>query len=344
MTRRLLALGGSWFLGAQLVTDALAAGWEVTTFRRGLSGSDVAGASTIRGDRTSLDDLRKVADAGPWDAVVDTSGYVPANVGAVAGILEPAAARYVFLSTVSVYRDWPAGPVDEDAQLRDCEPDRDSDDGSPGDPGPALYGAFKAGCEQAVLASFGADRSVFLRPGVITGPREYVGRLPWWLRRIERGGRVLAPGRPDATIQPVDVRDVSAFAVQALNGMSGAFNVAGEDTRFADFLDACQHVTGVRARLEWVTDEAWLAERVGPWVEMPLWHTKPGAWAADTTRARAAGFAPRPLAEVTADVWAWMHGGEPAVDHPRAGLIGVDPGKEAQVIAAWDVEKLSRAR
>lgn len=341
---RLLVLGGSWFLGAQIVADALASGWEVTTFRRGCTGWDVAGTRTIRGDRTSVEDLRRLADAGPWDAVVDTSGYVPANVGTVARALEPVAGRYIFLSTVSVYRDWPADAVDEDAALRECSQDRDSADGSPGDPGPELYGAFKAGCERALVDVFGLDRATFLRPGVITGPREYVGRLPWWLRRIERGGRVLAPGRPDATIQPIDVRDVSKFTVRSLTGATGAFNLAGIDTTFADFLGACQEVTGTRARLEWITDEDWLADHVKPWVEMLLWHTKPGAWSADTSRAREAGLKPLPLSEIVADVWKWMHGGEPAVDHPRAGLVGLDPGKEAQVLAEWDVERISRSR
>lgn len=332
---RLLVLGGSWFLGVQLVSDALAAGWEVTTFRRGRTGSDVPGTHTIRGDRTNADDLARLADAGPWDAVVDTSGYVPANVGQVARALAPAAVRYIFLSTVSVYRDWPARSVTEDSDLRECSPDRDSDDGSPGDPGPALYGAFKAGAERAIVDAFGAERAVLLRPGVITGPREYVGRLPWWLRRVERGGRVLAPGKPAATIQPVDVRDVSAFAVRALSGLAGEFNITGPDTTFADFLQACRDVTGSDAVFEWITDEPWLAEHVQPWVEVPLWHVRPGAWSVDTSRAREAGLRPRKLAATVADVWEWMRSGKPPVDHPRSGLVGVPADKEAAMLEAW---------
>jgi hypothetical protein len=44
------------------------------------------------------------------------------------------------------------------------------------------------------------------------GPREYVGRLPWWLHRVKQGGDVLAPGDPSRFIQPIDVRDVADFA------------------------------------------------------------------------------------------------------------------------------------
>ena len=82
--------------------------------------------------------------------------------------------------------------------------------------GPTRYGYQKSGCELRGDETRSApDRSVILRPGVVLGPREYVGRLPWWLNRVAAGGRVLAPGSPDRSIQPVDVRDLAEFAVQS---------------------------------------------------------------------------------------------------------------------------------
>ena len=39
-------------------------------------------------------------------------------------------------------------------------------------------------------------RVLIARSGVIVGPHENIGRLPWWLRRLAEGGEVLAPGRP----------------------------------------------------------------------------------------------------------------------------------------------------
>lgn len=55
-----------------------------------------------------------------------------------------------------------------------------------------------------------------LRPGVILGPWEYAGRLPWWLRRMERDGRLLAPGSPSRSVPLVDVRDVARFALSGV--------------------------------------------------------------------------------------------------------------------------------
>jgi 2'-hydroxyisoflavone reductase len=99
---RLLVLGGTRFIGHAIVTAAVGQGWEVTTFNRGLSGADVAGADTVRGDRTQAGDLASLTRAGrSWNAMVDTSGYVPRDVLAACQRLEPLARQYVFISTVA---------------------------------------------------------------------------------------------------------------------------------------------------------------------------------------------------------------------------------------------------
>jgi nucleoside-diphosphate-sugar epimerase len=332
-----LVLGGSWFLGRAVVDDALARGWEVTTFRRGQSGEDAPGVTTVRGDRTDPEDVARLVKAGPWDAVVDTSGYVPREVLAVASALEPVADRYVFVSTVSVYGGWPVDPLTEDSPVLDCPADAGPDFGYDAVPGPSVYGFTKAGSERAVRDAFGDDRSAVIRPGVILGPREYVGRLPWWLRRAQRGGEVLAPGSPERSIQPVDVRDVAGFALHLATGSAGAFNVtaSGADT-MAGFLNACQDVTGSDTRFTWVTDEPWLvAQGVAQWTELPLWRTYAGAWAVDSSRARGAGLTTRPLADTVADTWEWLGSGDAGVGHERAAEQGIDPAKEAAILAAW---------
>lgn len=341
---RLLVLGGSWFLGRAVADAALAHGWEVTAFRRGRSGEDAPGVTVVRGDRTSGADLARLAAAGPWDAVVDTSGYVPREVLAVARALEPVAGRYVFVSTVSVYQGWPTVPLTEDSPVLDCPPDAGPDYGYDADPGPTVYGFTKAGSERAVAGTFGADRSVLLRPGVIVGPREYIGRLPWWLNRVARGGRVLAPGRPERRIQPVDVRDVADFALRTALGPVGTFNVTapGYET-MAGFLDACHEVTGSDARFEWITDEPWLiAQGLAQWTELPLWRTYAGAWAVDSAHARAAGLATRPLRDTAADTWEWMQTGAPSVTHERTSEQGLDPAKEKAILGIWEAREADR--
>ena len=321
---RLLVLGGTRFVGHAVVTAGLSHGWEITTFNRGVSGPDVAGVHAIRGDRTQAPDLARLAAAGPWDAVIDTSGYVPREVLVACERLEQAAGRYVFMSTVSVYRGWPAEPLTEASELLYCPADAGPEYGEDTEDGPTRYGYQKSGCELAVTSTFGPARSALLRPGVVLGPREYVGRLPWWLNRVAAGGRVLAPGSSDRSIQPIDVRDLAGFAVRAAAGDAwGAFNVTapiGRET-FGGLLGTCAQATGSGAEFVWVPDEQLLAQGVRQWSEIPLWRTFPGVWRVDSAAAHAQGLSCRPLAATVDDTWAWMQDGEAEGGDERAGEI-----------------------
>jgi nucleoside-diphosphate-sugar epimerase len=302
-----------------------------------LSGADAAGVRALRGDRTRMDDVARLADAGPWDAVVDTSGFVPRETLAVCERMEPVAALYVFMSTVSVYRGWPAEPLSEASQVLYCPPDAGPEYGEDVEDGPTRYGYQKSGCELAVTQTFGASRSTILRPGVVLGPREYVGRLPWWLRRVAVGGRVLAPGSPGRSIQPVDVRDLAAFALGAAErSIPGAYNVAAPigGATFGGMLQACAEVTGSGAVFVWVADAQLVALGVRQWSEMPLWRTFPGVWQVDSGAALAAGLSCRPLAVTVADTWSWLQGAGESLDSERSSEIGLAREREEQILAS----------
>ncbi|GLY33458.1 NAD-dependent epimerase/dehydratase family protein [Kineosporia sp. NBRC 101731] len=334
---RLLLLGGTWFLGRTLAELAVEAGWEVTCFNRGKTGRDVPGTHSIRGDRTSQADLDRLAAGGPWDAVVDTSVYEPPDALAMATALKDTVGTYVLTSTVSAYRDWPAQPVSEISALWPSRPDaRESDSDLAAIPEPHAYGTLKAGCEQAVREVF-ADRSLILRPGVVLGPHEYVGRLSALLRRAERGGPMLAAGDPTQPIQPLDVRDLANFLIRLLRAENlGTFNVTappGHST-YGSLLEACTRATGGGASLVWA-DSLWLQEQgVRQWTEMPLWRTPAGTWAVDSTRAVEAGLTCRPLPETVEDTWQSLHQ-EPLVAHTRQGEHGMQPEREAQLLRLW---------
>ncbi|MEG3636090.1 NAD-dependent epimerase/dehydratase family protein [Micromonospora sp. S2-005] len=136
----LLVLGGTWFVGHAIVKAAIDAGWEVTTFNRGTSDPFLEAARPVRGDRTRSEDIARLAAAGSWDAVVDTSGYVPANTLAVARALAPVSGYYVFMSSVSVYQDWPAKPLSEHSDVLYCSQDASPDYVTDTEDGPTQYG------------------------------------------------------------------------------------------------------------------------------------------------------------------------------------------------------------
>lgn len=335
---RLLVMGGTWFLGKYIAEGAMARGWDVTTFNRGRSGKDVAGVTPIHGDRTSADDVRRLAAHGRWDAVIDTSSsdLSPRDVLLAAAALRDQAARWVHISTVSVYAGWPHQHLTDNSELLACPEDADGEYGYTGDDGsPTTYGFQKAGGERAVFETFG-ERAVFLRPGVILGPGEYVGRLPWWLHRAKKGGRLLAPAPASRRIQPVDVRDVASFALdQAVSHESGGYNVAHPDgITFADFVGTCLDVTGGAGRPVWVCPERLVEQGVKQWTELPLWRTHAGVWSVAADRAISAGLRCRPIAETIRDTWTWLSADGRPVGHPRWAEHGITPQKEAKVLAS----------
>ncbi len=254
----------------------------------------------------------------------------PRQVLGGARALGNAVQHYTYVSTVNAYTGWPHELLTESSPTYAAPADVGREYGA--EQGITThYGMQKAGSENAVLNVF-QGRATILRPGVILGPGEYVGRLPWWLRRAQRGGQILAPGRPGKPVQPVDVRDVATFS---LDSPPGSFNVAaplGRNT-MGDLLAACLRVTGDRGRLVWVDDEVLRSHHVREWTELPLWRTARGTWAVGSGRAQEAGLTCRPLSDTVADTWVWLRGGGSPVAHARWGEHGMDPAKEAKILA-----------
>ncbi len=331
---RLLVLGGSGFAGRAVVDEALARGWDVTTFNRGLRGRAVDGVESLRGDRLSPSSLSAVlGGAREWDAVVDTWSGIPRAVRDSAGLLAGRVGTYAYVSSRSVYRPPVAPGADETAPLLTSSPSAEDGD----------YGEQKAGGELAAVGAFG-DAALIARAGLILGPHEDVGRLPWWLTRAARGGPMLAPGPADLPIQYIDVRDLAAWLVSCAEaGTGGVFNAVSRPghATMGSLLSAVVAVTGGAATLRWVDPPVVLAAGVAPWTDLPVWippgheYETFGLHTADVSRASAAGLRPRPVEETVADTWAWLRsiGGAPPqrADRPAVGL---DPEVEAAILAA----------
>ena len=335
---RLLILGGTEFVGRAVTEAALARGWETTVFHRGRH-APPPGVAELLGDRTEeggLAALAGVAEPGDgsytWDLVVDTWSGAPSAVRDAARLLSGRAARYTYVSSRSVY-DYPtpAGLPEDGPLVEGASPDADGD---------VPYAQAKLGGELAALDAFG-DRALLGRAGLIIGPWENVGRLPWWLTRIARGGPVLAPGAPDVDLQYIDVRDLAAWLLDAaVKGLHGPYNLVSRPghTTMGEFLNACVSATGSDAELRWTDVGRILAAGVEPWTDLPVW-LPPGELydslhQGDVRRAYAAGLRCRPVEETVADTWAWLREiGGTAPQRPDRPLKGIDPATEAKLLA-----------
>ncbi len=318
---RLLVLGGTNFVGRSVVEEALRRGDRVTTVNRGVSGPPVEGVEAIhvdRRDRQALTDA--LAAAGDWDAVIDTWPGAPVVVQDSARLLRDRVGHYGYVSSRSVYR-WPLPlGVDEDAPVVDADPASAEEHD---------YASAKRGAELAVLESF-PGRTLLARAGLILGPYEDVGRLPWWLERISRGHRVPAPGPAEQKLQYVDARDLGAWMLDAASwGLSGAFNAVSRPghATMGQLLEACNDVTGSGAELVWLPPEVVEAAGVSGWVDLPIWVPPVGEMAGlhngDVSAAHAEGLRCRPVEDTVADTWRWLKATgrpEPRGDRPPVGL------------------------
>jgi 2'-hydroxyisoflavone reductase len=327
---RLLVLGGTRFVGRAVANDAVARGWDVTVLNRGATADPPEGVVTLTADRTSYAELTDVLGDGSWDAVVDTWAGAPSVVRDAAGLLAHRTGRFGYVSTRSVYV-WPPAPgADESAPLVDADPDAERTD----------YAADKRGGELAALREYGEDRVLMARAGLIIGPHEDVGRLPWWLGRIARGGRVIAPGDPGRGLQYVDARDLATWLLDNLvRGSSGPTDIVcpRDVITIEALLTACIAATGSDAELVWVPESLLEEEGVEGWTQLPCWVPSTGELAgmmeSNTSKAVATGLRCRPVEETVRDTWAWVQrAGMPA---PREGmpLNGLSAELEAKLLA-----------
>jgi 2'-hydroxyisoflavone reductase len=323
---RILIIGGTRFLGRHLVHSALARGHEVTLFNRGLTNPDLfPQVETILGDREK--DLAQLSGRG-WDAVVDTCGYVPRIVRLSASGLEGSVMRYVFISSISVHASFSKVGMDESDPVGKIE------DESVEEITGETYGPLKALCEKAVQETYG-ERALIIRPGLIVGLHDPTDRFTYWPVRVKRGGDVLAPEKPEAPIQIIDVRDLSDFIIKLIEqDASGIFNATGPDYELTmgALLETCKQVSNSNADFKWASVEFLGRHEVAPWSDMPVWipntEEDAGFSCVDISKAIKAGLKFRPLEETVRDTLEWA-AARPSDREWRAGLTAE---KEAEVL------------
>jgi 2'-hydroxyisoflavone reductase len=326
---RILIIGGTRFFGRHLVEAALARGHEVTLFNRGKTNPGLfPQVETILGDREK--DLDKLKGR-IWDAVIDVAGYVPRIVRLSAEALKESVNRYVFISTISVYENFSKIGMDESDPVGKLEDETVEEITG------ETYGPLKVLCEKAVQDIFGRERTLIIRPGLIVGPHDPTDRFTYWPIRVARGGDVLAPQKPEAAIQIIDVRDLAEFTIKLIEeNASGIYNATGPDYELTigKLLEVSKQMSGSDANFRWASLDFLKQHNVEEWSDMPTWvadiEENQGFARMNISKAMDAGLKFRPLEETVRDTLAWAKTRPP--DHQwRAGLTAE---REAQVLAA----------
>jgi 2'-hydroxyisoflavone reductase len=340
-SKRILILGGTGFLGPAIVAAAKARGHVLTLFNRGKTRPGLfPDVEKRKGDRDpNKDEGLKSLDSGEWDAVIDDSGYYPRIVGASAELLAPRIKQYIYISSISCYKQ--PNPVygDENAPLATLVDPTVETMGEQFE----NYGGLKAASERAAERAL-PGRVAVVRPGYIVGPDDPTGRFTYWPARFDKGGEVAVPGAPSDPLQVIDVRDLAAWLVLMVeNETVGTFNATGPEQpmNWGRVIAACQNATSTAASATWIPGEFVVKQKD---VDFPIWapylDDSKGFHTWKNERAKQAGLRFRPIESTVADTLNWYRG-QLKEKNGRVHLA-FTAEQEASILAAWKSENKAK--
>lgn len=243
---RILVIGGTAFMGREIVRRLAARGHDVAVLHRTPDHDLGPGIRNVQADRADLGAMETILRDGSYEAVFDIAfdwqkGTTPRHVEAAARAANGAHLhRYVFMSSIAAYLPG--------LDLRESDPLVPA-----GFPNP--YAVAKAEAERALfrLASEEGLPLATFRPPFVHGPRQPFYREQFFWDRLLDGRPIVLPDDGEGLMQWAYVDDVAEACVRALevDGARGeAFNVAHEEAiTHRQLVEALARVTGVTPRL-----------------------------------------------------------------------------------------------
>lgn len=224
---KILAIGGTGFIGRFVIRDLEQAGHSVTVFHRGTTAAP-EGIAQIIGDRDRLSDYRDALAREKFDLVIDFVLSAERQARQFMDTLRGITGRVIVLSSMDVYRAWgvfyglePGGlealPVDEESAVRT----------RPAYPPEVLENLSKVvswadaeydkvPVERLILGDSALPGTV-LRLPMVYGPGDYIHRFHPLLKRMDDGRAFILFAEDVAEVRTPRgyVEDVAAAIVRA---------------------------------------------------------------------------------------------------------------------------------
>lgn len=230
---KIIFIGGTKFVGRNMVELALKQGHEVSIIQRGKTNKDIF-SNTIKyyGDRAHLEEF--VPENSKFDMVIDTCGYHPAIVEKSCRFFKNKTDKYIFISTCSVYKDFSVFGLNEQSEVQKA-------DSIPDEKAPITgenYGFLKALCENIVKDYFAERNYLILRPCIIVGQYDDTNRFSVLIDKIQTSESLNIPANSKSNIQFVDVRALAEFTLKAKDKF-GIYNTIGpqKPILFSEFIE-----------------------------------------------------------------------------------------------------------
>ncbi len=303
-TRKVLVIGGTLFIGRNLVAELVKAGHEVWVLHR-KPGHDLGKkVSSIQADRNDIEAMKRILTQGRFDVVYDNvydweRGTTAAHVEAAARACGPQLHRYVFMSSVAAYGDG-LNHHEGDALAPDDHPDS--------------YVRNKAQSERALFRLHQRCNLpvVTIRPPFIYGPGNPFYREAFFWDRFRDGRPVVLPGDGRRLIQFVYIRDLVAACLAVVEepaAVGHAFNIANSRAvTQLEVVHALAEAAGKKPEIVRVPRERIYqlgGHPMGPNLYFGYYFDIPPITMIVTKAQRVLGFKPTPLAQGMKETFRW---------------------------------------
>lgn len=239
MSKSVLVLGGSYFIGKKIVSTLYKNGYEVTTLNRGTKPNTNSNVNTIICNRDNPEQLEKALKDYLFDFVIDVSGLTAKHAETVFHALnKDKLQKYFFISSSAVYdiNNFSA-PFVENTPLAENKYWTD-------------YGTNKIEAEQFLTKAFKNTNSslVILRPPFVYGEDNYAQRESFFFDHIIKNQPILVPNNGQSKLQFIYTTDLANIIITLFDQSSPSvsiYNVGNkESVTIREWIQACAKVVG----------------------------------------------------------------------------------------------------
>jgi len=266
--KKLLLLGGTNFIGRNLLNDLIALNkYDITIFNRGKTNSHLfPDIKKIIGDRET-DDINLLKNE-KFDYIIDMSCYYPNSFENLLELIDYKPKKYIFISTCSVYDTELNTNIlhDENSKVLTCSIEERTADIM------LTYGNKKAECERILIGS-GLNYIIF-RPGLVYGEFDHTDRFYYWLYQARNNENILMPNMGENVFSLTYVKDFSKGIIESIesNKNSDIYNF----TTFPKFpikkvIDLGAKLFNTKPKLHNANTKYLEENKISQWTDLPLW-------------------------------------------------------------------------
>jgi nucleoside-diphosphate-sugar epimerase len=244
MTKQVLLMGGSYFIGKKIVDVLLDNNYSVYTLNRGTRENNNKRVINLKCDRNDTQKMKAILSEYSFDIVIDVSGISKSQVEILYNSLNKEKLKhFIFISSSAVYDvENFSIPYIEETPLKESKYW-------------TSYGTSKIQAEIFLLDKFQKSQSqlIILRPPYVYGENNYAPRESMIFEHICNDKSIIIPNNGNTKLQFIYTTDLANIIVRLLNTNLheiSIFNVGNKNSiSIKEWIRCCAKVANMQAKI-----------------------------------------------------------------------------------------------